>query len=438
VDATYEGDLAASSGVPFTVRREGKKDYGEEGAGVYFQAWESDKVGEGSTGEGDDAIQAYNYRMCLTDHPENRIDITQPVNYDRNEYVSLIDDLKYDRKPGEHSYEMEWDGIGRVTNIVELPNGKTDANNQHLAFISTDLPEENWPWPTADWAWRDQFALRLREYTLGLLWFIQNDPEVPEPFRTNARKYGLAADEYVDNGNFPRQVYVREGRRIIGESIFLAHDAFPETPGGRPPVHPDSVTASHYAIDSHAVRKRDTTVERDHLDGFLNRRSKPYTVPYGVMVPKKVRNLWVPVAVSSSHLGLGTIRMEPCWMCLGEVAGLAASLASRFRVPARQVPVDILQKELVKRKAMLIYYTDVDMDDSAYEAVQYFALQGVLPGWTADLDQVVTANEFSRWAELAHVSGEACVGKMKRREALMMLWEKVWQRADSAHYAEKA
>jgi hypothetical protein len=237
-------------------------------AGRVYQAWRSKELGEGSTGEGDDTIQAYNFRLCLTANPENRVRIAKPENYDRAEYVSLIDDLRLDRMPGVHTDEFEWEGIGRITNIVWLPNGKTDANNQHLAFLSTDLPEENYPWPTADWVWRDRFAARLRDYILGLFWFMQNDPEVPESFRANAGRYGLAADEYADNGHFPRQVYVREGRRIVGERCFLAHDALPTAPGGRPPVHPDSVTASHYAVDSHAIRKRESG--RVHLDGFVS------------------------------------------------------------------------------------------------------------------------------------------------------------------------
>src|SRR5690606_32501577 len=134
-------------------------------------------------------------------------------------------------------------GIGRLTNMVILPNRKTDANNQHLAFISTDLPEENQDWPTADWAWRDRFAQRLRDYICGLIWFAQHDERLPADFRTACLRWGFAKDEYVDNGNFPRQVYVREGRRIEGDHLFTAHDALPVAPGARPPIHGDSITA---------------------------------------------------------------------------------------------------------------------------------------------------------------------------------------------------
>jgi len=419
VDATYEGDLAAAAGVPFSTRREGFSDYHEPMAGRVYQKWGFSELGEGSTFEGDDTIQAYNFRLCLTDRPDNRVPFPKPPGYDRAEYVSLVDDLKFDRMPGVHRGEREWAGLGRITNIVWVPNGKTDANNQHLAFISTDLPEENYPWPVSDWAWRDTFQIRLRNYTLGLFWFLQNDPEVPEAFRDNARRFGLASDEYTDNGNFPRQVYVREGRRIFGEYCFTAHDAIPVTPDGRPPVHATSIAASHYAVDSHAVHKREPG--RDHLDGFLSLRTKPYTVPYGVMVPKTVENLWVPVAVSASHLGFGTLRMEPCWMALGEAAGVAASLAIALDLPARSVPITRLQHDLVAGGAMLVFFRDVSPADPVFAALQFLGVRGAIPDWEARLDDPVTTDEYEHWSRIAVIAAEPLVPSISRREALARL-----------------
>jgi hypothetical protein len=419
IDATYEGDLAAAAGVPYTTRREGLGDYHEPLAGRVYREWGRAETGEGSTGEGDDTIQAYNFRLCLTDQPANRVPVPKPDGYNRDEYRVLLDQLKNNRWPGVYGHELEWDGIGRVTNIVELPNGKTDANNQHLALVSTDLPVENYPWPTADWAWRDRFQVRLQNYILGILWFIQNDPEVPESFRKNASRYGLAADEYTDNGNFPRQVYVREGRRIIGERCFLAHDALPVTAGARPPIHSTSVTASHYAVDSHAVRKYEPG--RVHLDGFLSMQTKPYTVPYGVMVPKTIDNLWVPVAVSSSHLGLGTIRMEPCWMALGEAAGTAAVIAIGLEIPARAVPIAELQRELVSRGAVVIYYQDVAPGDPLFPVTQYLGLRNGLTGWGVDVDALATNDEFERWCRIAGIDDIALPRNATRRDALLVI-----------------
>lgn len=418
IDATYEGDLAGAANVPFATRREGVAELHEPCAGVVYKPWGKPADAD-STGAGDDRLQAYNFRLCLTDVAENRVDITRPDGYDRAEYAELAEDLKLDRYPGIFRGEAEWNGIGRVTNIVWLPNGKTDANNQHLAFISTDLPEENQPWPTADWAWRDRFLVRLRNYILGLLWFVQNDPEVPESFRRNAQRFGLAADEYADNGHFPRQVYVREGRRVLGEAAFIGHDALPTGPGARPPIHSTAITASHYAIDSHAVRKREPG--KGHLDGFLSVGTQPYMVPYGVIVPRTVDNLWVPVAVSASHLGFGTLRMEPCWMVLGEAAGAAAHLALELGVAARSVPLAELQRDIVAHRGVLIHFKDVDRDHPAQQGLQLLGVRGALPAWEARLDQVLNAGEAQRWNMLA--GRPFAEAGMTRGAALERLWQ---------------
>ncbi len=267
--------------------------------------------------------------------------------------------------------------------MVTLPNGKADANNQHAAFISTDLPEENWPWPTSSWEWRDKFAERLRNYTLGLLWFVQNDSELPEHFREAAKEWGLAKDEYADNDNFPRQVYVREGRRFEGMYFFTAKDALPVSEGERPPIHPTSITASHYALDSHAARKRETG--RAHLDGFISYPTMPYTVPYGVIVPKTIKNLLLPVPVSGSHIGFSTLRMEPCWMALGQAAGTAASLAIDSRRSVQNIDIQELQTRLIAQKATLVYFRDITPDDPCFPEAQRMALSGEKTGWNADM-----------------------------------------------------
>lgn len=404
VDATYEGDLGAAAGVPFRVGREGKNEFGEPGAGRVYEYWKS-LPSEGSTGEADNAVQAYNYRLCLTNVPENRISIARPDVYDRNEYVSLVEDVWTGRNTMKSMINVtdsmleanrrhiasgnptmlpgdSW-GIRKISSMVTLPNGKADANNQHAAFISTDLPEENWPWPTSSWEWRDKFAERLRNYTLGLLWFVQNDSELPEHFREAAKEWGLAKDEYADNDNFPRQVYVREGRRFEGMYFFTAKDALPVSEGERPPIHPTSITASHYALDSHAARKRERG--RAHLDGFISYPTMPYTVPYGVIVPKTIKNLLLPVPVSGSHIGFSTLRMEPCWMALGQAAGTAASLAIDSRRSVQNINIQGLQTRLIAQKATLVYFRDITPDDPRFPEAQRMALSGEKTGWNADM-----------------------------------------------------
>lgn len=421
IDATYEGDLSAAAGVPFRLGREGAADYGEPCAGKLYRWWKHGPDGEGSTYEGDSTIQAYNYRLCLTNDPQNRLPIPRPERYDREEFASMVDDVLEGRhtdvryrdvtpeqiarnrrriEAGERSSIPgdPW-GMARVSSMTRLPNGKMDANNQHLALISTDLPEENYPWPTADWAWRDRFAERLRDYTLGLLWFAQHDEALPEAFRRACLEWGLAADEYPDNGGFPRQVYVREGRRMEGIDFFTAHDALPVVKGGRPPLYKTSVTASHYALDSHAVHKREPG--RIHLDGFFSHPTAVYTVPYGVMVPRAIENLLFPVAVSGSHVGFSTLRMEPCWMALGEAAGEAAALAIESGDDVRGIEIVKLQRRLLDHGAVLVYLRDLHPGDDDYTAVQQLALEGYFPGWEARLDEPIDEETARLWSSLS-------------------------------------
>mgnify|MGYP000061189695 FL=1 len=400
VDATYEGDLGAAAHVPYRIGREARWEYNEPGAGRTYEYWKSDPA-EGSTGDADNAVQAYNYRLCLISDPSQRAPFIKPENYNREEFVSLVEDvwtgrntwkmmrgvtkemMEANRKAiqngGKSTLPGDGWGILKLVTINTLPNGKTDANNQHAAFISTDLPEENWPWPTSSWEWRDKFAKRLKDYTLGLFWFAQNDEALPQSFRDEMKKWGLAKTEYEDNEFFPRQVYVREGRRFEGMYFFTAKDALPVAEGQRPPLHKESITASHYALDSHAARKREEG--RVHLDGFISYPTAVYTVPYGVIVPKNVDNLLLPVPVSGSHIGFSTIRMEPCWMALGQAAGAAASLAIDNNVKVQDVNVPTLQDRLLDEGATLFYYRDMKPSDSEFKTAQLKGLRGEISDW---------------------------------------------------------
>lgn len=441
IDATYEGDLGAAAGIPFKLGREGAEEYSEPCAGKIYRWWKHGPDAEGTTYQGDNAIQAYNYRLCLTNEANICKLISKPDNYNRLEYISLIDDVFTGRNTDIRFKEMDeakieenrkkvsrgerssalgdiW-GIAKLSSMTKLPNGKTDANNQHLALISTDLPEENWPWPTSGWEWRDRFAERLKSYTLGLLWFAQNDDALPAHFREACKQWGLAKDEYPDNDGFPRQVYVREGRRLEGIHFFTANDALPSAKGGRPPIHLSSITASHYALDSHAVRKREP--ERIHLDGFFSYPSAVYTVPYGVMVPQTIDNLLFPVAVSGSHVGFSTLRMEPCWMALGEAAGIAASIAIDNTENVRNISPFNLQEKLLYNGATLIYFKDLKNTDPDFPLVQKLALKGFFPNWDALLDKPLDNITAALWKKL---SGKEIdnIGKT-RREVIHTLFK---------------
>jgi hypothetical protein len=367
VDASYEGDLAAAAGAPYRVGRESKDEHGEPCAGRVYWSWDTGELLEGSTGEADRAVQAYNYRLCLTNRDELRVTVEKPADYRREDYISIIEDVKAGRL--QH-------GVARwpkpaCFKPVPTPNGKFDTNDHPKSLVSSDLPEENWSYPEADWTWRDQFAQRLRDYELGLLWFCQHDRELPESFRRDAQQWGLCRGEYEDNGNFPRQLYVREGRRILGEYLFTALDCIAPSdlpraldvlagraesnPNDQALRHRDAITSAHYPIDSHACRKREK--DRAVLDGYfaLAKITRPYQVPYGVIVPQKVDGLLVPVACSATHLGFGTLRMEPCWMALGQAAGAAAHLSMSQATTPRAVDATELQKILEQQGAVLFH-----------------------------------------------------------------------------------
>lgn len=444
LDATYEGDLAAAAKVPFRVGRESIAEFNEPGAGKLYKYWAGPEA-SGTTNLGDNAVQAYNYRLCLTNNEKNRAPIPKPPVYNRDEFGSLVNDVLTGRHTSfqmkEVTEEMmesnrkaimkgdttqipgdKW-GINKISNMVTLPNDKTDANNQHQGFISTDLPEENWPWPTASWEWRDKYAERLKNYTLGLLYFSQHDASLPTHFKKAALEWGLAKDEYTDNNNFPRQVYVREGRRFEGVYFFTAKDALPLGTGQRPPVHASSITSSHYALDSHATLKREAG--RVQLDGFFSYATAVYTIPLGVILPKEVDNLIFPVPVSGSHVGFSTLRLEPCWMALGQAAGVAASIAIESKVKVRNIKVSDLQDRLIDQQATLIYFKDVQPDAVDFKMVQVMGLKGFLAEWEAKLDLPVDQATADSWQKLSGLKTVYDAGKTTRRELLKVHYQKV-------------
>ncbi|MEJ7557470.1 MAG: FAD-dependent oxidoreductase [Pedobacter sp.] len=423
IDGTYEGDLAAAAGIPFSVGREGKRQYNEIGAGKIYKFWDGPVIDSLTTHEADTAIQAYNYRVNLTKLAVKKVPFLKPVKYDRSEYVSLIADISENRQQAVGAMKT---GIDVIVNSVVIPNGKVDANNQHAALISTDLPEENYRWPKADWAWRDDFALRLRSYIQGLLYFAANDKALPADFRARVNEWGLANDEYKDNGNFPRQVYVREGRRIIGRHIFTANDALPVKGEERPPIYKRSISAGHYSLDSHATLKREEG--KPVLEGFLSYKTKPYTMPLEVMYADKIKNVLCPVPVSGTHIGFSTLRMEPCWMALGQAAGVTAALMQRDNVAAKDVPILEVQKILLQQKATLIYFEDVSIKDPDFAMSQLLGLNGYLPGFKAKLDDTIDTETVSKWEQLSGLKLPLNVKASTRRAVLKQIYNKQMER----------
>lgn len=393
IDATYEGDIAAFAGVTYRIGRESREEYTEAYGGVLYLDHLTRMVLAGSTGEGDKRVQAYNFRLCLTKDPENRVSIDKPNNYDRNEYLQVLESIKNGRIKR----------VDDVLNIEKIPNGKSDTNNMPLSLISTDLPEENYDYPDASYEEREKIIKRHKEYTLGLIYFLQNDNEMPENLRNECREWGFAKDEFTDNNNFPRQIYVREARRIWGLYTFSSHDAILAPGMLRTPIHFDSIACGGYPIDSHATRKKEPGQDFE-LEGFfwLTGITRPYQIPYRVMIPQEIDGLIVPGAVSATHLGFGTLRMEPVWMALGQSAGTAAHIAKTLFVEPREVPVNRLQSLLLENNQVITAFNDIqgandEVSRLQWHAIQYFGTRGFFDSYDAKPLEHLTRGLAARW-----------------------------------------
>ena len=228
--------------------------------------------------------------------------------------------------------------------------------------------------------------------------FLQNDPQVLPEHRGFANHYHLAKDEFGDNGHFPWQLYVREGRRIVGEYTLSENDVILGPELGRPPIHADAITAGEYPIDSMPARKREPG--HPSLEGYilmLRNFTHPYHIPYRIIVPKTVDGLLVPVAASATHIAFSSIRLEPTWMALGMAAGTAAHFAIRDNIAPRRVDVTSLQRELLRQGQVLTYFKDVSPDNPAYFALQYFGTKGFFPDYFARGGDVLDGATARRW-----------------------------------------
>jgi hypothetical protein len=359
VDATYEGDLAAMAGVPYRVGRESRETFGEPHAGKIYLRFKDINALPGSTGEADDGIQAFCFRIHVTRDKANGVSIEKPAAYNRADYAVMLDDMR----------------SGRVTKLSQLmhffpmPNGKFELNNAHPAgdsgvpSESFDLAEENWKWPEASVAERAAIFQRYWAYSEGYLWLLQNDPEVPASIRQDAQQYRFASDEFIDNRHRPYQIYVRQGRRIWGEYNFTERDAALERTTGLPRRKPDGIAVAEFGFDSHSVHKYDPA-HPGVREGYIYIDHQPLQLPYRILVPRRVDGLLVPVACSASHVGYQTIRMEPVFMALGEASGIAAVKAQSSGTSVRAVEVQSVQREIIKRGGVILYESKAIVPDN--------------------------------------------------------------------------
>ncbi|MGF1586327.1 MAG: FAD-dependent oxidoreductase [Bacteroidales bacterium] len=359
IDATYEGDLLAMAGVSYHVGREANAVYGETLNGVQtvrtnnhiFPGFVDPYVipgnpdsgilpgvhGEdpGRDGEGDHRVQAYCFRMCLTDAPDNRIAFQQPDSYDELEYELLFRNFE----AGEN--RIPW-LPGR------MPNRKTDTNNR--CGFSTNKIGINYEYPDGDYAIREAIINEQEHYQKGLMWTLANHPRVPADVREEVSKWGLAADEFQDNGNWPTQIYVREARRLKGEYVMTEHDC------RRTRVVNDPVGLGSYAMDSHNVQRYITRMGCVQNEGNIEvSPGGPYAISYRSMLPKKdeCENLLVCCAISSSHISFGSIRMEPVFMILGHSAATAAAQSLEEGSGLHNLDYSRLRQQLIREDQRL-------------------------------------------------------------------------------------
>jgi len=362
IDATYEGDLMAKAGVGYHVGREANSVYGEMLNGVqvghsrHHQFIKNVdpyvKPGDPSSGllpginpdgpgeefSGDRKVQAYNFRMCTTDVPENRRDWEKPANYDEKWYELALRNVE----AGDEriSWAPAW-----------MPNRKTDTNNNFA--ISTDFIGMNWDYPEADHATREKIWKAHEDWQKGLMWTYAHHPRVPEKIRVAFQNLGLAKDEFADNGNWPRALYVREARRMISDYVMTEKNC------KRQEVVQDSVGMGAYNMDSHNIQRYVTKEGFVRNEGDVQVRSRPYPVSYRSIRPKAAEctNLLVPVCLSSSHIAFGSIRMEPVFMVLGQSAATAAVHAIEEGKTVQGIDYARLKERLLKDNQVLDFET---------------------------------------------------------------------------------
>ncbi len=371
IDATYEGDLMASAGVRYHVGREPVSEYDERWngvqTGVLHHGHHFGKMGispyvvpgdpksgvlpristepPGAYGRGDKKVQAYCFRMCLTDHPDNRIPFPRPDGYDPGQYELLL-----------RVYAAGWGET--FAKFDPVPNRKTDTNN-HGPF-STDNIGMNWDYPEASYERRREIIKEHEDYQKGWLYFIANDPRVPRDVQAKMRAWGLAKDEFIDNGGWPYQLYIREARRMIGAYVMTENELMKRRPT------PESVGMGSYGIDSHNIQRYITPEGHVQNEGDIGVSLKsPYEIAYGSLTPERGQadNLLVPVCVSSTHIAFGSIRMEPVFMILGQSAATAASLAIDGDSTIQDVPYAKLRERLLADGQILAYTHPADRQD---------------------------------------------------------------------------
>ncbi len=337
IDGSYEGDLMAKAEVTYRVGRDSRSDYNEKYAGLTYPP---NKVGEAS-----DKIQRFVYRLVLTDSLENQVPITRPANYHRAMY--MIDAAYFEHMPPRK--------LGDILYFNRIPNKKTDVR------VGEGWVGGSNGWVESNLKEREYIAEEHKEYALGYLWFLLTDRSVPASIKKELRKWGFAKDEFVDNENWPYQLYVREARRMIGEYIMTESDILENR------YKDDAIAIGSYMLDVHPTQYVPIEEDNDQHDyglysaygvfreGGVAHQIKPYEIPYRSILPKKaeVENLFVTVCVSASHIAFSTIRMEPVYMMMGHAAGVASAMSVQNNIKIHDIDRRKLHEKLISQEAIL-------------------------------------------------------------------------------------
>ena len=439
VDATYEGDLAALSGAPYRVGRESRDEYDEPHAGRIFTRIDpvpypkkellprmnlhmfsrtSGAVWAGSTGEGDDAVMAYCTRLVLTREAENRIPIEPPQGYAPDEYLPLLLD-EVANLGARTRLATSWllnDPETIRFGAGAMPNGKRN-------WIGGNLVGGGHRYPDADWPERERIIAEHTDFALGLLYFLQHDERVPEGVRRDVGEWGLPKDEFADNGGIPPEIYVREARRIVGRDIFTEHDGTLAPGIGRSPVKFDSVGITDWPMDSHDCHAERMPGSMNEGEFMLTEKTRPAQIALRTLLPVGLDNLLVAWCISATHVGWGTIRLEPTMMPVGESAGWAAVLAARSGVAPAAVEPDELVRTLVEHRIMVSFFNEFDMASDApwVPAVQFFGTRGFFSNYDARPADPLGRRTAAVWAAAAAelMAGELDAPATARRIAAL-------------------
>ncbi len=322
IDGTYEGDLAAKAGVPYRVGREGRDEFGESLAGIYYMDWKkAEQILTPDSGEPSPAIQAYCARSIFTTDPAKRVPLEKPERYEQHlpDLLPMLDEFATGR-------------VKRRTLGTALPRQKWQLNGSIIQQTSLNCPGVSWTWPEAERHHRARLERFHVDHAASYAWFLQNEPGVPDHVRALWKTAGLHRDEFTENRHWPWQIYVRQGRRIEGRARLTQHSFTVDPKTGLTPRVEQPIALGEHSFDIHPCHDRRFAVGR-WMEGVLwfpqkaDGPAQPGQIPWGALLPKQLDNLIVPVAMSSTHIAMSVLRMEPVWMTTGQIAGLAAAEA---------------------------------------------------------------------------------------------------------------